>query len=138
METRPNITGTWYNQHGSTLELEVDEGGRLAGEFRSHTGLAKPSDPCLVTGYAAGDIVAFVVDFSRFGSLTTWAGHRLQEDGAEIIRACWQLAVRLSMKHADEETWRGVWTGEDEFRRVPFGARPSLGRLTSDPFLYWR
>ena len=137
MSSERSVSGTWYNQHGSVLTLEVDPRGRLSGEFRSHSGLAKPSDPCIVKGFVASQLISFIADFSQFDSLTSWTGHRVTEEEQEVIRACWHMAVMLPMKDRAEETWRGVWTGEDEFRRAPFKQRSGEGRLPSHPFLYW-
>jgi hypothetical protein len=132
------IAGVWFNQHGSELRLDLDSLGRLSGAFRSNRGLAKPSEPCRVTGFAAGSLVVFAVDFGQFDSLTAWTGHHVVEAGDERIFACWHMAVGISGRHANLELWKGVWTGEDEFRRRPFGSaadRPR--RLGPDPIPDW-
>lgn len=133
--TALDVSGTWYNQHGSELRLEVDSRGRLTGEFRSHSGLARAGDPCAVTGYATKDLIAFVVDFGRFDSLTAWTGHCVLEAGEQRIRACWHMSVEVPAKHPELELWKGTWTGEDEFRRAPFGVREWTGG--SQPLPEW-
>jgi hypothetical protein len=121
------VLGTWYNQHGSELVLESSGERKLSGYFKSRSGLAKGGERCAVTGYVAGDLVAFVVDFGRFDSLTAWTGHFVIESDEPRIRACWHMSVKVPLRHADDELWRGTWTGEDEFRRAPFGAREWTG-----------
>jgi len=132
------LSGIWFNQHGSELRLDVDALGRISGSFRSHRGLAKPTEPCRVTGFTAGALITFAVDFGRYDSLTAWTGHHLVEAGEERISACWHMAVGISGRNAALEIWRGVWTGEDEFRRRPFGAPiENARRLGSHPVPQW-
>lgn len=138
MTTEHSVAGIWYNQHSSVLTLAADSAGNLTGHLRSHSGLAKTFEPCAVTGFVRGELVAFVVDFGRFDSLTTWAGHLVSYNDEDSIRACWHMTVTLPMKDTGEETWRGIWTGEDEFRRTPPSARVPAGRLTSEPYGHWR
>ena len=136
--SRPNarsVAGTWYNQHGSELRLEVDAEGRLKGEFRSRSGLARAGEPCAVTGFVKNDLIAFVVDFGRFDSLTAWTGHSVIEAGEPRIRACWHMSVQVPAKHPELDLWKGTWTGEDEFRREPFGIREWTGG--SQPLPEW-
>lgn len=114
---RMPVAGTWYNQHGSELRLDVDANGRLSGRFRSRSGLAREGEPCRVTGYFADGLIVFAVDFGRFDSLASWTGHVVTEGGEPRIRACWHMTVGVPMVHPERELWRATWTGEDEFRR---------------------
>jgi hypothetical protein len=130
--------GLWYNQHGSKLELKVKPGGAIDGTFWSGAGLAaqeRTGRP--VSGYCAGDLVAFVCDFGKYGSLTTWTGHLVSERDAPVLEAQWQMAVALPARDRPEELWRGIWTGADVFRRAPTEAPAGAGRLPSHPLPEW-
>jgi hypothetical protein len=122
MTTEFDPSGTWHNQHGSELRLAVSEEGRLTGKFVSATGMAR-GEACEVVGFASRDLVAFTTNFSKHGSLTSWTGHWVREDGEPTLQASWNMCV-VGPKGGDPEThWRGVWTGADVFRRGPAPAR---------------
>lgn len=121
--------GTWYNEHGSKLVLEIAPDGRLTGSFESALGLAAPGERFPVTGFAAGDLVAFTVSFGKYLSLTNWAGHRtVADDGEEILETAWQMAVSPPPAK-DVERWKGTWTGSNVFRRRP----PKEARVRRTP-----
>lgn len=129
--------GVWYNQHGSKLELKAGPGSVIHGTFWSATGLAaqeRSGRP--VSGYCAGDLIAFVCDFGKYGSLTTWTGHLVTERDAPVIEAQWQMAVALPARDRPEELWRGIWTGADVFRRDSTEAS-TTARLPSHPLPEW-
>jgi hypothetical protein len=56
------------------------------------------------------------------------------ENGEEVIRAAWHMAVTLPNGKSDE-LWKGIWTGEDVFQRGAASAsrikRPA--RMPSSP-----
>lgn len=110
-----DLAGTWHNEHGSELDLVID-GKRLTGRFRSGTGLAQGRTESELIGFASGNLVAFTVDFGAHGSLTSWVGHLVVEDGVPRIHASWNMCVELPREEA-KELWRGVWTGADVFER---------------------
>jgi hypothetical protein len=130
------LAGTWHNQHGSKLVLEVGAGGRISGKMRSGTGLAKGGEDCEVTGFVAGDLVVFCANFGEFDSLTAWTGHLVEEDGEAQLVTQWQMAVTLPAR-GSAELWKGTWTGSDLFRReLSVDARPPL-RMPSHPLRDW-
>jgi len=108
-----DLAGTWHNEHGSELDLVVD-GKRLTGRFRSGTGLAQGRVEADVVGFASGNLVAFTANFGAHGSITSWVGHIVVEDGVPMIRATWNMSVDLPRDDA-QELWRGIWTGADTF-----------------------
>ena len=111
--------GTWYNEHGSKMTLEIASDGQVIGTFESAVGLAAPGERFPVTGFATGDLVAFTVNFGRYLSLTTWVGYRaVEDDGEEVLRTTWQMAVSPPAAKIDER-WKGTWTGPNLFRRQP-------------------
>ena len=132
-----DLNGKWHNQHGSEMVLETGPDGRIEGTFKSGTGLAKPSDVCRITGFAAGDLVTFSVDFGKFGSLTAWTGHVTEERGEAHIHAVWHMTIATPTP-ASTEVWKGVWTGSDVFSRGPAPRRETtLVRLPSHPVPLW-
>lgn len=130
--------GTWYNEHGSKMTLEVAADGQLTGVFESAVGLAAPGERFPVSGFATGDLVAFTVNFGKYLSLTTWVGYRaVEDDGEEVLRTSWQMAVSPPATKIDER-WKGTWTGSNLFRRHPHPVRrvprqPEPARRSSPP-----
>jgi hypothetical protein len=131
-----DLEGTWHNEHGSELELVLD-GRRLAGRFRSGTGLAQGRGSELV-GFVSGSLIAFTVNFGAHGSLTSWVGHIVMENGTPRIHANWSMCVELPREETDE-LWRGTWTGADTFERGPATEERRPPRTQpSHPLEEWR
>ena len=135
MTSSQKLVGTWYNEHGSELKLSVLE-GQISGTFTSAIGLHKGPHESLVTGYYAQDLLAFVADFGRFGSLTAWTGHVIEENGETLIDCQWQMTVALPSPGQAEELFRGTWVGSDVFRRSK-PERRSVARVPSHPLPDW-
>lgn len=123
--------GTWYNQHGSELELEVDGEGRVTGRFRTGVGTPAPVEEFEVRGFCWQELVAFVVDFGRYHCLTAWVGHVVSVQGRQGLDSMWQMTVRVPGKDEARRVWRGVWSGADLFMREPHAAE--RGRTPSHP-----
>ncbi|MGV0653541.1 avidin/streptavidin family protein [Mycolicibacterium thermoresistibile] len=112
-----DFNGTWLNELGSELHLEVDGQGRVTGTFQTAVGAPQPTQKFEVTGFVAGDVLAFCVNFGAYASLSSWVGQHTVEDGNEVIKAMWLLG--RDIKDADEPTdlWSAVLTGASNFRR---------------------
>ena len=132
MEDRERYSGTWYNQHGSSMDLVVAKDGKVSGKFRSGVGLSQRDEEFDVRGYVAGEVIAFIVDFARYETLTTWTGHFVAEDGGPQIQAMWQMAVATPPRHG-RDIWKGTWTGADAFRREPYRKPDLMRRIPSHP-----
>jgi hypothetical protein len=132
-----NLTGTWHNQHGSELDLEVSPEGRISGRFRSATGLARGAIGCEITGYLSGDLIAFCANFAEYDSLTAWAGHVVVEAGETRLQTQWQMSVTLPARDAADELWKGIWTGSDTFRRGRATAERIPRAVPSHPMPDW-
>ncbi len=111
------INGRWYNQHGSELDVTVDAEGRLHGKFRSGVGFPQAEEEFEVVGFTAGELLSFVVSFSRYDSITSWTGHFGEREGSETIYALWHMTVGLPPGH-EEQLWQGIWSGADTFVRA--------------------
>jgi len=111
------IGGFWYNQLGSTVELQVDGEGRLTGTMRSAVGAV--DDPHSITGFyvaasqGGGGVVGFAVAWHPTQSVTVWSGHFRPEDDA--IAATW-LLTGGPFSHSE---WLSTIVGHDMFRRFP-------------------
>lgn len=111
------LSGIWYNQHGSVLELDVNDTGRLVGAFEPGVGLSEKGERFPLTGFACGDLVAFTVSFRDRHSLTCWVGHLMGSGGDLRIETMWQMVVEFPAVHKPDEKWKGTWTGADLFLR---------------------
>jgi hypothetical protein len=124
-----SLAGTWHNQLGSQLTIEVDGAGRISGHFTSATGpVAGAAYPVAGTydADAPGElaVLGFVVGWTEIHAVTAWVGqyHR----GEETIRATWLMTTDTEV--GDE--WRSTFVGHDVFHRgtdvvADGGFRPS-------------
>jgi hypothetical protein len=114
----PDLSGRWKNQHGSEMQLRVGPGGRLTGTYHTAVGDPSPKQEFELVGFARGDLVAFTVDFGRFGSLTAWAGQHTRSEGTERIHTLWHLAKNIPDADEPRALWAGVLAGADTFERA--------------------
>jgi hypothetical protein len=127
------LAGVWHNGHGSELVLEVGPGGKLEGRFRPGNGPAA-EHTFAVTGYTAGSLVAFTVDFGKVGSLVSWVGHRV-DDGGPLLDTLWQMTLEQPHANRPDERWKTIWTGADRFRpgRAPKDRATTSGKPALPP-----
>ncbi len=106
--------GTWVNELGSRMEVETD-GATLQGRYWTAVGSPGGDVPFPLTGYTAGNLVAFVVDFGKFGSLTAWVGeHR---DDPERLETHWSLVKNTPDSRQPDTHWADTLTGCNVFTR---------------------
>ncbi|HET6916171.1 MAG TPA: avidin/streptavidin family protein [Acidimicrobiales bacterium] len=114
-----SIVGTWRNQLGSTLNIEVDGEGRLRGSFQPAVGSTPSRRSYPLTGYfdphpfGRATVVGFVVDWTDSHSVTVWSG--LFEEDEGTITATW-LMTSETESFGD---WNSRMLGHDVFRRQP-------------------
>jgi hypothetical protein len=115
------VEGTWHNQLGSSMTLEV-KGNELHGIYETAVGNAKgkyslygarvsdPSSP----GEALAFVVAWLNDEAGISqSVTAWSGQWQEVDGEEFIDTTWLLT-----READRpEEWESTLVGKDVFTR---------------------
>lgn len=124
------ISGRWFNQQGSEMELSVDADGKIRGQFRSGVGSPQHGEAFQLTGFVRDALVGFVVDFRPYDSITCWAGHVTDGGAGPAIHTLWNMTVGLPPGRQGA-LWQGVWSGADTFQRAPNattargGARPS-------------
>jgi Avidin family len=131
------LSGIWYNQHGSRLELEVSEGA-LSGSFTSTVGFRRTKgESAKVLGFRSGNLVSFVANFEPHGSLTAWAGHVIGDGPESAMELQWQMTVALPGRESPDELWRGIWVGSDVFRRQLPMLAPDPRHIASHVFPDW-
>ena len=125
------LSGAWFNQLGSRLDLQADDDGRLRGTYQSPVGGVEGTHP--VTGYfdADGDgpdrAVGFAVRWQSACSVTVWSGHFQVAD--EVLLTTWLLSGGA----LGPGEWRATLIGHDEFHRSPPGAEVVTGVASSVP-----
>lgn len=136
------ITGTWYNQLGSTMIITASPDGSLTGTYESAVGNAENRyvlvgryDTAGVagSGTALGWAVAWRNEFRNAHSATTWSGQYFGGDSPRITTK-WLLTSGTTP--ADE--WRSTLVGADFFTRTkPTAAQVeqtrALGVASPDP-----
>ncbi|MFB7181112.1 avidin/streptavidin family protein [Streptomyces sp. NPDC056257] len=116
------ITGTWYNQLGSTFIVTANADGGLTGTYESAVGNAESRyvltgryDAAAAdgTGTALGWTVAWKNNYRNAHSATTWSGQYV--GGAEAkINTQWLLTSGTTAADA----WKSTLVGHDTFTKV--------------------
>lgn len=117
------ITGTWYNQLGSTFIVTAGAAGALTGTYESAVGNAESRyvltgryDSAPATdgsGTALGWTVAWKNNYRNAHSATTWSGQYV--GGAEArINTQWLLTSGTTEANA----WKSTLVGHDTFTKV--------------------
>ncbi len=125
--------GTWHNENGSELRIEVGPAGRISGRFVPGVGFGA-DETFEVTGFVSGNLISFAVQFGKYDSLTSWVGHLVEENGEKSLKTLWQMTVEVPHPERKDQRWKGIWSGSDEF--VPGGSpieRKKDGRILSTP-----
>nr|6T31_A Chain A, Streptavidin [Streptomyces avidinii]6T31_B Chain B, Streptavidin [Streptomyces avidinii] len=117
------ITGTWYNQLGSTFIVTAGADGALTGTYESAAGKAESRyvltgryDSAPATdgsGTALGWTVAWKNNYRNAHSATTWSGQYV--GGAEArINTQWLLTFGAT----EANGWASTYVGHDTFTKV--------------------
>ncbi|MFB7663225.1 avidin/streptavidin family protein [Kitasatospora sp. NPDC056138] len=137
------ITGTWYNELGSTLVVTASADGGLTGTYNSAVGNAQNTyaltgrfDSAPATdgsGTALGWSVAWRNDFRDAHSATTWSG---QYFGGAQERIDTQWLLTSGTTAANE--WQSTLVGHDVFTRTAPSAAAiaqakQLGATSANP-----
>lgn len=119
---KPKIpfAGTWHNDLDSQMELKVGADGALSGKYRTRVGAPQDSEEFALVGSVNGDLIAFVVNWGAYGSVTAWVGqHTADEGGAhERIVTLWHLGKNLSEGAEAGALWGAITAGANTFTRV--------------------
>lgn len=112
-----DFSGGWINQRGSSVELSVDDRGRLSGTFRTAVGVPSAQESFPLCGFVLGDLITFTVSFGVHESVTAWAGQHTIVSGRERIETLWHLAKNISDAQEQRGLWAAVLAGADSFER---------------------
>lgn len=115
-----NITGTWYNELGSQLILEV-QGKKINGTYNTKVGdasgkyeLLGQMDTDIDESTAIGWIVVWNNQYGSSDSITAWSGQVQVIDGIEKIVTTWLLTAETE----SDDTWHSTLIGKDTFTRL--------------------
>lgn len=116
------IDGTWYNELGSWMVLELGPDGRsLTGVYHSAVGhaveeyiLSGRVDGTPEDGQSLGWVVSWQNGRLNSHSVTAWSGQfRVVDNGDEFITTTWLL----TRESPPEEDWESTILGKDVFSR---------------------
>jgi len=112
-----DFSGHWRNQRGSSIELAVDDQGRVSGTFRTAVGVPSPRETFPLCGLVTGDLIGFTVSFGVHESVTAWAGQHAIVGGRERIETLWHLARNIADEDEPRALWSAILSGADTFER---------------------
>lgn len=113
-----DLDGLWVNEAGSAVELFVNDDGSLSGHYRTELGKPDSDSQFDLSGWAQGDVVAFSVSFTDYGSITSWSGQLAEDDKGDFIRTLWQHTRDIPQEDEAEDLWRSITAGAAMFRRA--------------------
>ncbi len=117
IDVSKQLSGPWFNQLGSRLDLQAGDDGQLTGTIRSPVGGVEGSHP--VTGFfdVGSDrgtrAIGFAASWTPTHSVTVWSGHYHGSD--DVILTTWLLSGNTPGSSA----WRSTLIGHDRFSRSP-------------------
>ena len=115
------VAGSWYNELGSQMDLNVADDGSVTGQY--WTAVADAAGRYLLVGWAepaagvSGSVAAgWPLCDAHAGrnshSVTTWSGQYQVINGEEHILALWLLATETTVG----EDWKSVLIDTDTFQ----------------------
>ena len=119
--TSPNFAGTWINELGSQMTLNVS-GDNVSGTYTSKVSGeqvdAGPTPPRPLVGFVNGDLISFIVNWgTQYNSLTAWVGQLTAENGTDVIKTLWHLTQNIEDANEPTGLWHSILAGADEFKR---------------------
>lgn len=112
-----NFNGIWVNQHESKMTLTVDADGNVSGKYITKVGAPGDEEEFDLKGFATGDLIAFTVNFGKFGSITSWTGQHTENQTGVEIKTLWHLARNVPDPQEPDNLWGAILTGADNFNR---------------------
>jgi len=112
-----DLDGLWINEAGSAVQISVAQDGALSGYYQTELGKPDADSQFDLTGWAQGDVVAFSVNFTGFGSITSWSGQLSTDKDGAFIRTLWQHTRDIAEEDEAEDLWRSITAGAATFRR---------------------
>ncbi|GLQ20797.1 avidin/streptavidin family protein [Algimonas porphyrae] len=110
------MDGLWINEAGSAVEISVAADGSLTGHYRTELGAPDAQSRFPLTGWVQGDVIAFSVSFTDFGSITSWSGQLSEDEDGPFIRTLWHYTKDIPDAEERDDLWRTINTGAATFR----------------------
>jgi Avidin family len=133
-----NITGIWYNELGSQMDLNVADDGSVTGQYWTAVGDAAGRYPLVgwaepAAGVSGSVAIGWAVLWRNADrnshSVTTWSGQYQVINGEEHILALWLMATETIVG----EDWKSMLVGADTFQRTQPGAAQTAVRQARGP-----
>lgn len=118
-ETR-DISGLWRSQHGSEMRL-IMEGNDISGTFTTYEGVFR-HHVADIKGVAIGDLTSLTALWRISGSITSWSGQFLEENGHAVLKLMWRLITEMAEPVEPRFYWMSSFGGAEDFVRQPADA----------------
>lgn len=134
--TCEDISGRWYNQLGSEVEIDHLIDGKLFGKYYTAVSVA----PGAVIGHRLvgvlpynkpGSSFAFSVTWHNGSSTTIWTAQCQVCNGKEILETSWLLR---SYVDSCIDKWKSTLIGKDIFYRKLKSSKDELVRISNENF----
>jgi hypothetical protein len=109
-----NLNGRWRNQYNSEMNLNID-GHNITGTFQTGIGLPNFEEKFEIIGRLKDNVIAFMVDFGKYGSLACWTGRVEVDDIGVVIHSMYHLSQ--SEGSEEEKMAKAIITGVGTFRK---------------------
>lgn len=115
--------GTWHNQFGSEMQINVDSEGRISGKYHTAIGrneITKSDVWFDVTGVVNGDVISFVVSWGpKSGAISAWSGHYYPKGNAKGSVPQIRTLTHTSIPVSPQDLWKRTTAGADNFEPGP-------------------
>ena len=109
------FSGQWINERGSVVHFSTSN-GLLSGVYQTNLGQPDNSQRFPLTGFVQGDLITFTVNFTGYGSMTSWAGQLSEDSDGPFLRTLWHLTRDIEDEMEDADLWRSITAGASNFR----------------------
>lgn len=110
--------GVWQNDRGSVVNFTSTK-EILSGYYQTQLGQPDKSQKFPLTGFVQGDLITFTVNFTGYGSITSWSGQLSKDERGDYIRTLWHLTRDVEDDQEKTDLWRSITAGASDFRRMP-------------------
>jgi hypothetical protein len=111
--TMIDFSGDWTNDLGSVMRL-TQKGDLLDGDYKSVVSSDGTQATGALKGYVDGDLIAIIVHWNEFQSITSWVGQCEPNTSNKVIKTLWQMTKQV----ATGGEWASVNAGSDTFGRI--------------------
>jgi len=113
----PDFSGHWVNELHSSMDLTI-HGTSVSGRYTSAVSGEGGTVSGPITGYLAGDVIAFSVLWpGTTPSITSWVGQLVTENGAQTLDTLWHLILSVPDAQDPNSIWTTIHSGADSFKR---------------------